>query len=140
MPALPGQKKPRHLPLITNIIRATMIAFLRKVWPFVRPYRGRLILGLLSGVLFALASVALIATIQLVVNFVFGKDAEAAFDKQLTNAPAFVQHAAHWLLDHLRNIRPTSRWELALVVATIPAVMFCRSVFAYLNVYFMTWS
>jgi len=48
-----------------------MFAFLRRIWPFVRPYRSRLVLGLVCGVLSAVASATLVGLIKIVVKLVF---------------------------------------------------------------------
>jgi hypothetical protein len=37
-----------------------MIAFLRRLWAFVRPYRFRFILGLLCGIIYGLTNGALL--------------------------------------------------------------------------------
>ena len=48
-----------------------MLSFFRRIWGFSRPYKTRLVLGLVCGILFALANGALILVIQQVVNLVF---------------------------------------------------------------------
>ena len=48
-----------------------MIDFLRKIWVFARPYRGRLYLGVLTGILSGLIGPLLIGTAMLVYGAVF---------------------------------------------------------------------
>jgi hypothetical protein len=48
-----------------------MLAFLQKVWALARPYRFRLFLGVLTGILAGVTGPMLIATITLVSSIVF---------------------------------------------------------------------
>jgi subfamily B ATP-binding cassette protein MsbA len=117
-----------------------MIGFLRKLWTFVRPYRGRLVLGALCGVVFALTNGALILAIKLVVNLVFGGGRIVLAD-ELAKAPAIVRPLTSWLSESLPALSsPSSRAGLVLVVATIPVIVLLRGIFGYLNAYLMTWA
>ena len=60
------------LSLSVAIVRITaMIAFLGKLWQFVRPYRARLFLGVFTGILAGLMAPLMIVTITLVANVMF---------------------------------------------------------------------
>ena len=48
-----------------------MIDFLRKLWQFVHPYRGRFFLGLVCGGFFAITNGLLIGSIRVVMQLVF---------------------------------------------------------------------
>jgi subfamily B ATP-binding cassette protein MsbA len=111
-----------------------MIGFLRKLWTFVRPYKGRLILGALCGVLFALANGALILAIKVVVNLVFSRTALALAD-ELAKAPRFSAHLRLSWLSGCPSLRALISAGAVLVISTIPAIMFLRGVFGYLNAY-----
>src|SRR5438093_3054963 len=104
-----------------------MIAFLRRLLGFVRPYRGRLILGILSGVLYALANTALLLVVKVVINLVFpGENTPNLMDK-LQKAPGFLRRLVEYLdllLPHLKS--PGTTIGVVLVVATIPAIMLLR--------------
>jgi subfamily B ATP-binding cassette protein MsbA len=118
-----------------------MIKFLRKIWPFVRPYQSRLILGILCGVLYALTNGALIMAIKLVVNLVFSGSASISVAQELEKAPAILQPLARHLTAWVPELRtPSSSLGLVLVICTIPAVMFIRAVAGYLNIYLMSWA
>src|SRR5258706_1723790 len=118
-----------------------MKAFFHRIWPFVRPYKGRLLLGLFCGIIYALTNGALVIVIRLVIDLVFSGSAEISVAKKLENAPAFlhplIEHLIHWLP---RLQSPSSNFGLVLVISSIPAVMLLRCVSAYLNVYLMNWS
>ena len=62
-----------------------MIDFLRKLWKFVRPYRGRLLLGLMCGILFGLANGILIGAVKVVIQLVF--EGKTDLHSQLEKAP-----------------------------------------------------
>ena len=49
-----------------------MKTFFRRLWTFVRPYRARLFLGLLCGVLYALANGLLILVLLLATGTLLG--------------------------------------------------------------------
>ena len=118
-----------------------MKAFFRRILPFVRPYKVRLLLGLLCGTVYALTNGALVVVINLVVDLVFSGSAESSVAHELEKAPAFlrpfVEHLTHWL-PKLNS--PSSNFGLALVISSIPAVMLLRCLSAYLNVYLTNWS
>ena len=121
-----------------------MFAFLRRIWPFVRPYRGRLMLGLACGVVSAVASTALMALVQVVVDLVFpGEKPVSVADvlKINTMHPGWVRDLLQGVVDHLPQLKsPESIAGRVMLVATIPAVMLGRNLFGYLNVYLMNWA
>ena len=121
-----------------------MISFLRRLWIYVQPYRARLTMGLICGMLYALTNVALIAVVKLVINVVFHEDWTTSIDQGAAKAGPFhdtVRHLSEYVLAHLPKIPPPStRAGMAVLVSLIPAVMFLRSLFAYLNAYLMTWA
>jgi subfamily B ATP-binding cassette protein MsbA len=112
-----------------------MIDFLRKLWQFARPYRGRLFLGILAGVLAGLTSALVMGAITLVSFVVF----QAPNGKPMIGVPEFVQpwldraHAGmgSGLHEHF--------WAVALLVSTIPLVMLLSKIVGYLNTYCLQW-
>ncbi len=142
-----------------------MQLLLRRLWPFVRPYRGRLFLGLLCGVLSGLANGALMLVVRQAVDLQFAgsgasRSAQALAEapavdwggelmttaaspsgQAVAKAPALVQESlrglTHWL-DGWQASSPTL--VRVLIIAMIPAVMLFRNLFAYLNLYLMNWS
>ena len=117
-----------------------MRLFFHRIWTFVRPYRGRLFLGLACGVLSAAANGALMASIKRVVNLQFAGGATLASGPALTHAPAphpAASGLAHWL-PQLPD--PSSPLGRVLLIATIPGAMLIRNLFGYLNIYLMNWA
>ena len=65
-----------------------MTDFLRQLWGFVRPYRGRFFLGLLCGVFYGLVNGVLLGTVKIVVQLVF--KGETNLHEKLEKAPAWI--------------------------------------------------
>jgi ATP-binding cassette, subfamily B, bacterial MsbA len=117
-----------------------MISFVRRLWTYVQPYRARLAMGLLCGVLFALTNVALVGVVQLVINSVFKGDSTDTHPAKTDYLHVMFQHFVEHLKAHLPHLPlPNTKAGMALMVSLIPIVMFLRSLFGYLNVYLMTW-
>ncbi|MEQ1862191.1 MAG: ABC transporter transmembrane domain-containing protein [Chthoniobacteraceae bacterium] len=100
----------------------------RKLFSYLRPYRGRFFLGILFGALFGVVQGILIFDVQFVAGTVFpdGKP----------NLPEKVAAWAPWLA-HL-GASPTLG-SVLLICATIPLMMGLRGLFGYLNSYCMLW-
>jgi subfamily B ATP-binding cassette protein MsbA len=116
-------------------------AFYRRIWAFARPYKARLILGLVFGILCALMNGALPLAIKLVADLAFSGSARNPVAEHLAKLPHFarplVESLTHWLPE-LKS--PSSKLGMILVISTIPAVMLLRSVFAYLSMYLTNWA
>ena len=120
-----------------------MTDFLRQLWSFVRPYRGRFFLGLLCGVLYGLANGLVLGAVKVVTDLIFNGSTNfhEQFEKHLDKLP----HWLHPLTDRLGAIvpefpAPTSQLGWVLVAATIPVVMLLRNSLAYSSVYLTNWS
>src|SRR5437870_12159309 len=111
-----------------------MIEFLRRIWTFVQPYRLRLILGLMCGILYAGANAALLLSINLVINLVFDHSGPVSLLEKVEKTSHFLAHQLAripWMLPQLQS--SSSRWGMVLMIAAVPVVMFFRGLFAYLN-------
>ena len=118
-----------------------MIEFLRRIWSYVRPYQSRFILGLLCGVLFAIANAGLMIAVKLVVNIVFAPSGKFSLLDEVQRAPVVLRAPAERLVSVLPELQsPSSRLALALALSTIPLAMFFRVLFNYLNVYLVNWA
>jgi subfamily B ATP-binding cassette protein MsbA len=118
---------------------ANMIKFLLKVWSLARPYRGRLLLGVLAGVVAGLLEPLMIATITFVYGLIFPSANEPSVAEQFKSAPLFVRD---WLWEAQQSLSGEVRshpWAVVALVATIPGVMFLRGLFNYLNIYCLQW-
>jgi subfamily B ATP-binding cassette protein MsbA len=118
-----------------------MIDFLRKIWSFVRPYRGRFFMGLLCGTTYAVMNGLLILAIRVVVQLVF--EGVCNLGPQLKAAPKWM----HPLTDQLAAWIPPmtapkadNHLAWALIIATIPAIMLLRNTLQYLSIYLTNWS
>ena len=118
-----------------------MIHFLRQLWGFVRPYRGRFFLGLLCGIIYGLVNGLLLGAVKVVVQLVF--EGETNLHQQLENAPRWIQPLSHPLAAlvpelHAPAANDTARW--LLIIGVIPAIMLLRNTLQYLSIYLTNWS
>ena len=101
----------------------------RRLLGYMRPYRGRFLLGMLFGALFGAANGALILLIRWVVPIIFpdGKT-------QAVKVPG-------WIPFQLPEIHPhqASLWEVLALCASIPLLMAVRGLFSYINAYCLLW-
>src|SRR5436190_1642630 len=51
--------------------QSRMLSFLRRLWTYTRPYKGRLFLGLFFGILYAITNGLLVVIVQLAVKVLF---------------------------------------------------------------------
>jgi ATP-binding cassette, subfamily B, bacterial MsbA len=117
-----------------------MIAFLRKLWELVRPYRARLFLGVFTGILAGLMSPVMILTITFVASVMFPTPNQKPIEDQFPSLPQFVVHWLHNARLGLETGLHQHRGALILFVAMIPLVMLLRGVVTYLNTYFLQWA
>ena len=118
-----------------------MVNFLRQLWGFVHPYRGRFFLGLLCGIFYGLVNGLLIATVNLVVKLVF--EGGANLHQQLENAPKWIHPLAHRLTGLVPEIHapsPSDTGHWLLIISAIPAIMLLRNLLQYLSIYLTNWS
>jgi subfamily B ATP-binding cassette protein MsbA len=118
-----------------------MTKFLRQLWGFVRPYRGRFFLGLLCGFFYGLVNGLLLGAVKVVVQLVF--EGETNLHQQLESAPRWIQPLSHRLASlvpelHAPAANDTVRW--LLIIGVIPAIMLLRNTLQYLSIYLTNWS
>jgi subfamily B ATP-binding cassette protein MsbA len=119
-----------------------MLVFLLKVWRLAKPYRVRLFLGVLMGIISGLVGGPLmIVTITFVYGVVFpSPNASSLPAKQLNWAPAVIQDWLRNAQESLSNGLHTHPGAVIALVATIPAVILLRGLVAYLNMYCLQWA
>ena len=122
-PDLPAGKRPDSHPLLitptNNPFRKTrfhpisqqhklhaMISFVRRLWIYVQPYRARLAMGLICGILFALTNVALVGVVRLVINSVFPAGPNDKPLPKTGHLPDWLQHFFDYIMAHLPTIPP----------------------------------
>ena len=114
-----------------------MSDFLRRLAELARPYKLRLLLGIVCGILSGVLEPLLILTVVFVWKVLFRKTdapAEIGFKVPPLLKPAMDQLQA-WILSG----GGPSKMTLILVAAAIPAVMLLRGVIGYLHAYLMNW-
>jgi subfamily B ATP-binding cassette protein MsbA len=118
-----------------------MIAFLKKLWGFVRPYRGRFFLGLLCGVFYGLTNGLILGAAKVVVDLIFS--GATNFHEQLEKAPHWIRPLTHRLdsvLPEFHAPAPDDTIHWLLIIGIIPAIMLVRISLAYLTIYLTNWS
>jgi subfamily B ATP-binding cassette protein MsbA len=115
-----------------------MISFLFKIWGLARPYRWRLWLGVLTGIIAGVFEPLLIVTVVFVYAVIF-PTGSGTLEKHLAHASPFVRQWVTTVRDSLHSGIEAHQWETILLVAVIPTVVFLRGLFTYLNVYLLQW-
>jgi subfamily B ATP-binding cassette protein MsbA len=115
-----------------------MISFLFKIWGLARPYRWRLWLGVLTGIIAGVFEPLLIVTVVFVYAVIF-PTGSGTLEKHLAHASPFVRQWVTTVRDSLHSGIQAHQWETILLVAVIPTVVFLRGLFTYLNVYLLQW-
>jgi len=117
-----------------------MLAFLLKLWGLAAAYRGRLILGILLGVLSGLKDPMLVASVYLVFALIFPQ----AGSTEIADSIADLRRVAPQLADYLQalfermSVDPSLTTVLG-VVAILPIVMLIGGLATYGNQYYMQW-
>jgi subfamily B ATP-binding cassette protein MsbA len=121
-----------------------MISFLRRLWTYVRPYRARLFMGLVCGILLALANMMLVVIVNIGVDVIFKQDKgiQSSLQAHIEKIkPAFIRPWVEKLADHLPQMQGTpGQGIVVVIILSIPVVMFLRSLFTYLNIYLVNWA
>jgi ATP-binding cassette, subfamily B, bacterial MsbA len=117
-----------------------MTDFLRKIWQLARPYKMRLFLGVLTGVISGLIGPLLIATAMFVYAAVFPSASGDTSRPPLKHLPVFLQNWFYDARDGLTNGLHTHPGAVWALISLIPIISLLRGVSAYLNVYFLQWT
>jgi len=118
-----------------------MIDFLRKLWQFVHPYRGRFFLGLVCGGFFAITNGLLIGSIRVVMQLVFKH--KLTLHTDLVNTPAWIHPLSLRLAAVIPDINaPADSDHLGwfFIIALIPGIMIFRNTMQYLSIYLTNWA
>jgi ATP-binding cassette, subfamily B, bacterial MsbA len=117
-----------------------MTKFLLQVWGLTKPYRFRMFLGVLTGILSGLVSPLLIGTVMFVYNAVFpSRDPSGAVQAPMHKMPAFLQQWFNATRQALESSVQSHPWAITALVAAIPVIMLLRGFFGYLNGYCLQW-
>jgi ATP-binding cassette, subfamily B, bacterial MsbA len=113
--------------------------FLRKIWELARPYKVRLFLGVLTGVLNGFIFSLMIATAMFVYGAMFPSKNADASQLPIKHLPEFAQNWFFSARDGLANglhTHPAAVWAMILL---IPIISLLRGITGYLNVYLLQW-
>lgn len=97
-------------------------------------------MGLICGLLLALANGMLLLAVRVGPNLIFNKEYVFSTAEQIQKAPKFFQPLLQWLASNLPSSIQSSDGVLFAVILSIPVIMFLRSLFSYLNVYLVNWA
>jgi subfamily B ATP-binding cassette protein MsbA len=117
-----------------------MFEFLLRLWNLARPYRSRLLLGVLAGVLGGLIEPLMIANITFVYSLIFPSAQGPSLAVQFASGPAFLRD---WVLSAQQALSTglqSHPGAVLALVATVPTVLFLRGFFSYCNIYFLHWA
>ena len=117
-----------------------MTDFLLKVWGLTRPYRGRLLLGVLAGVVSGLIEPLMIATVAFIYGLIFPSVNAPPLADKLRLLPEAVRD---WIIAAQQSLSggaASHPWAIEGLVAVIPGIMLVRGVFSYLNIYCLQWA
>lgn len=117
-----------------------MFAFIQKLLSIAKPYRLRLVLGVIAGVLSGLCEPLLIPLITLITDTLFPSSGDSKADLLLNQLPLFLRDMIPDIKMSLSNAAHTSPAAVLLLVFLIPLLMLFRGLFEYLNAYFMQWA
>ncbi len=105
------------------------------------PYRTRLFLGVATGVVGGLIEPLMIAVVVLVCKVIFpGMEGTAGAKNPLSWAPEGVQHWIASIQQSFQNGIAQDKGALVLFIFLIPAIVFLRNLFSWLNVYLLQWT
>jgi len=116
-----------------------MTDFLRKIWDLAQPYKLRLYLGVVTGILSGLVAPLLIGTAMLIYGAVFPTDKNDDAGLPLKYLPGFVQTWFHNVRDGLSSGLHEHRSAVVILICLIPLISLLKGVTSYLNVYFLQW-
>jgi ATP-binding cassette, subfamily B, bacterial MsbA len=124
-----------------------MLAFLVKILEFAKPYRSRLLLGVLFGVLGGLVAPLTVATIVFVYGVIFPPAVATDEASKMPGwMPAFIQDWIRSAHDWVQSVQHSLSQGLhahpgatIAVVALIPGVILLSSILRFLNMYCLQW-
>ena len=117
-----------------------MTDFLRKIWELARPYKLRLFLGVLMGVISGLIGPLLIGTAIFIYAAVFPSASASDARPPIKHLPDYVQTWFYNARDGLASGLHTHPGAVWMLIALIPLISLLRGVSGYLNVYFLQWT
>ena len=119
---------------------ASMIDFIRQIWIWVKPYRVRLFLGVLMGVLCGLIEPLMILTVTFVFNVIFPSAGADQVTIRAAWLPEQFKNSVNAAVQSVTSGARTHQSGVVLLVGLIPLIILLRGLFTYLNVYYLQWA
>ncbi len=116
-----------------------MWSFLRQLLTWARPYRTRLGLGVLLGLVAGVNEVLLVLAVYFIFAVIFPQTGGAEIQHGLAQLGAYLPGLAAWLGERLQGLATTPTLPVVVVVAVLPAVMAWRGAVNYLHQYLLHW-
>ncbi|HUR46204.1 MAG TPA: ABC transporter transmembrane domain-containing protein, partial [Candidatus Saccharimonadales bacterium] len=117
-----------------------MIEFFRHLLVLARPYRPRMVLGVIFGVLAGLGDPLLILLLPLVGRTVFSNSGPDVIFTYAEKMPRLIKPFVQPLMTWVEHLGPAqSSVAKIAVIALIPLVVLFRGAFTYLNAYLLQW-
>ena len=112
---------------------------MRRLLGYARPYRFRLVLGVIVGFLAGASNALMLGSIKVVVDTVFPMEGKAP-SRIPDWLPDVLRQSVHWLLEQQAIVRENPKgWATIFIVSLVPLSMFVRGLFTYLNAYLTNW-
>jgi hypothetical protein len=100
-----------------------MGAFLRQLWPFIAPHRGRLVAGALSGLIYALGGTLLLLAVKLVLEAIFPTEGARDLVQSLGKLPALLRDPLLAAMESLHSRVDTGSLVMPVMVSlSVPSV------------------
>ena len=117
-----------------------MFKFLLQGLSLTKPYRLRLIIGIIAGFVAGIANPMLIVSVRLAINTIFPSADETTGVIPTATAPAFLQNFVSWANGlFTQSTGPAPDLLIVVIILLIPFSMFLRAGLGYVNVYLMNW-
>ena len=110
-----------------------------KIWGLARPYRFRLWLGVLTGMIAGVFEPLFIVTVVFVFGIIFPLLRSGTLNDNLPKSPALFEDWLTKIHDSLQNGVQAHPGAIVLLLALIPIAFFCAGCFPTLNVYLLQW-
>jgi subfamily B ATP-binding cassette protein MsbA len=117
-----------------------MLQFLGQLLTWARPYRARLGLGVLLGLVAGVNEVLVVLAVYFIFAVIFPQTGGAEIQENLARLGNYLPGLANWLGERLHSLATAPTLPVVVaVVAVLPAVMAWRGAVNYLHQYLLHW-
>ncbi len=140
MNAVPSRKSSRAARAAWQDAATGMLQFLGQLLTWARPYRARLGLGVLLGLVAGVNEVLVVLAVYFIFAVIFPQTGGAEIQENLARLGNYLPGLATWLGERLHSLATTPTLPVVVaVVAVLPAVMAWRGAVNYLHQYLLHW-